>query len=170
MAHRSASLENLLCTNLPPSEREANVLDTRILDAYEALEGLNQEIGKVQATLSAMQNEKKAIFKLITEYKLLLSLVQCLAPEILIEIFRWSIKSLPEGNFNVTDPRSGPWVLTHVSSLWHSVTLGCLELWSSFTICFSVLTSGSREHMNYAYIMTTCMVTLTKKGTPSSML
>lgn len=60
-----------------------------------------------------------------------------------MEIFRWTIKSLPERGFSVTDLGSGPWVLSHVSGLWRAVTLRYSELWSSFTICFSTSTPRS---------------------------
>ncbi len=44
----SASLGNLLHTNLPPSEQEANLQKTELSDACDALEELDQKIEQAQ--------------------------------------------------------------------------------------------------------------------------
>ncbi|KAK0458652.1 uncharacterized protein EV420DRAFT_1642997 [Desarmillaria tabescens] len=60
LARWSVSLSNLLRTNLPPSEYEANLRETELSDAYDALEELDQEIEHVQTTLSSLKSERKA--------------------------------------------------------------------------------------------------------------
>ncbi|PBK67907.1 hypothetical protein ARMSODRAFT_1004989 [Armillaria solidipes] len=120
-ARRSASLGNLLRTNLPPSEQEANLRKTELSDVCDALEELDQKIEQAQTGASLL-------------LKTVLSPVRRLAPEILMEIFRWATKGFPEGAFDITDLTCGPWVISHVSSLWREVVLSCSELWSCFYI------------------------------------
>ncbi len=55
LALRSASLGDLLHTNSPPSEREANLRETELWDAYNVLEKLDQEIEQAQIALSSLK-------------------------------------------------------------------------------------------------------------------
>lgn len=54
LALRAASLGDLLRTNSPPSEREANLRETELRDAHDVLEKLDQEIEQAQIALSSL--------------------------------------------------------------------------------------------------------------------
>ncbi|KAK0502027.1 hypothetical protein EDD18DRAFT_1138898 [Armillaria luteobubalina] len=165
LAHRSASLGDLLRTNSPPSEREAGLRETELMEAYGVREKLDQEIEEVEIALSLLKSKKKDIRTIIRKYRRVLSPVRRLAPEILMEIFRWTIPN--EQGFSITDTKSGPWALSHVSSLWRAVTLGCPELWSCFYVqivaqkdCFwsrrqiilnTVLSRSGTRGLNFSY-------------------
>ncbi|KAK0214450.1 cytochrome P450 [Armillaria fumosa] len=73
LTHRSASLGDLLRTNLPPSEGEANLRETELSDTYKVLEKLDQEIEQVEIALSLLKSKKKDIWAIIRKYKRVLS-------------------------------------------------------------------------------------------------
>ncbi|PBK98038.1 hypothetical protein ARMGADRAFT_1161608 [Armillaria gallica] len=106
LALRAASLGDLLHTNSPPSEREANLRETELRDAHDVLEKLDQEIEQAQIALSSLMRNRKVIKEIIHKYKTVLSPARRLAPEILTEIFRWTITDKP--GFSVTDTKRGP--------------------------------------------------------------
>ncbi|PBK63030.1 hypothetical protein ARMSODRAFT_963566 [Armillaria solidipes] len=149
LTRRSASLGDLLLSNLPPSELEANLRETELSDAYDALEELDQEIEQAQLALSSLKRKKTDIKAIIRKYKRVLSPVRRFAPEILMEIFRWTITN--EQGFSVTDTKSGPWALSHVSSLWRAVALGCSELWSCFYVQVDVLSRSGTRGLNFSF-------------------
>lgn len=55
LTRRSASLGDLLRTNLPPSEQETNLRETELSDAYDALEILDQEIEQGQLIVLSLK-------------------------------------------------------------------------------------------------------------------
>ncbi|KAK0474633.1 hypothetical protein IW261DRAFT_1422920 [Armillaria novae-zelandiae] len=58
VTHHSTSLEDLLHTNSPPSEREASRRETKLLDAYDALKKLDQEIEQIEIALSVLKRRR----------------------------------------------------------------------------------------------------------------
>ncbi|KAJ7453205.1 hypothetical protein FB451DRAFT_1145052, partial [Mycena latifolia] len=120
------SLANLVASNAAP-----NSMQSRLTHAYiDELEGQLTLIDDAMKILSRRHAEIKNTLK---AYKPIVSPIRRLPPEILGEIFSYSVsRAYYFGDISeVSGPMShlAPWVFTHVCRYWAAVALATPTLW-----------------------------------------
>lgn len=115
------TLEHLFKTNIPPSNFE--MVRLRNL--------LQEEQKSIDAPIVAYSLEGKQVQARIDAYRLALSPARRVAPELVTDIFLYSISLPSELPLRVMDRRL---VITQICSGWRKVALGIPSLWSDVII------------------------------------
>ncbi|KAJ7441874.1 hypothetical protein FB451DRAFT_985550, partial [Mycena latifolia] len=88
------------------------------------------EISQFQDRLQRLKEERASLSTYRTQNHVILSPLRRMPPEVLGEIFSWTVPSvwdaLTRVKFRVTD---SPWVLAQISGRWRAVTLSIASLW-----------------------------------------
>ncbi|KAJ7191953.1 hypothetical protein GGX14DRAFT_506606, partial [Mycena pura] len=123
----------LLVSNEPPDESELDPIASVISDTGRHLESLRDEISRLRQSLQERETQHVALANVHAQQKAILSPLRRMPPEVLGEIFAWT---LPPGRqrWKVT---SSPWVLTHVCHSWRAVSATTSSLWSLIHINFN---------------------------------
>ncbi|KAF8211009.1 hypothetical protein K438DRAFT_1710460, partial [Mycena galopus ATCC 62051] len=122
----------LLTTNEPPEGSELPVvfIHSAISKTDGRLARLNQEIPKLQERLRRLEDERASLTSYRARNKAVLSPLRRIPPELLGEIFSWTLpfigNALSVDTFNIL---RSPWVLTHISRRWRAVCLSIPSLW-----------------------------------------
>ncbi|KAJ7608712.1 hypothetical protein FB45DRAFT_845849 [Roridomyces roridus] len=130
-----AGLSRLKGTNDRPSElevlqvREIQTEAQKKLDIIEAR--LDEEL-EGHSTLEILERNGAALRKTIELCQSILSATRQLPPEILTQIFLFSLPSMEEARRMEWDQslQKSPWVLCHVCSRWRAVALASPALWT----------------------------------------
>ncbi|KAJ7059693.1 hypothetical protein C8F01DRAFT_1145351, partial [Mycena amicta] len=122
-------------TNSPPNDSDIPLIEQRIQDETSELETLDSEIAALQAKLEDLIRQRHALHKRRFKYKVILSAVRRLPPELLGGIFYL----VATANWDDTDPESGlrrkpPWTLGLVCRPWRAAALGYTALWDTIRI------------------------------------
>ncbi|KAJ7137954.1 hypothetical protein C8R44DRAFT_607011, partial [Mycena epipterygia] len=121
---------SLLNSNEAPLDSDSVIVKSVISKAREHLALVEREISRLRERVKYLEGERVSLSDHIAENNDILSPLRRMPPEVLGEIFSWtlpSINALRFGGFGVTD---SPWVLTHISSRWRAVSLSTPSLWS----------------------------------------
>ncbi|KAJ6457435.1 hypothetical protein C8R47DRAFT_1164359 [Mycena vitilis] len=130
----AARLHTLLNGNEPPEESELPLVQSLVSqnDARSAI--LDEEITKLRETLRQLEQDRASLLS----YRVILSPLRRMPPEVLSQIFLWTLPSLSEEwRRNRLDAPDSPWNLTRVSGLWRAVSLSTPSLWSGFAIHYA---------------------------------
>ncbi|KAF8154386.1 hypothetical protein K438DRAFT_1778016 [Mycena galopus ATCC 62051] len=144
----------LLETNIPPLEAELPVFCSMISAAAAHMAGWHKEgdhrINLTNAGFEAFNRamtallpswnpvfRKADILSLFHAHCSVVSTIRRIPPEILIEIFCWSLPTLTDRLVNLSIEDS-PWILTHVSHQWREIAIGTSALWSFIAIDYDV--------------------------------
>ncbi|KAF7345567.1 F-box domain-containing protein [Mycena venus] len=124
-------------SNEAPLDSEAAAVQLEISKTDTRLEYLATEITRLRARLKQLEEEHVSSSRYHSQNKAILSPLRRLPPEILGEIFSWTIPSLAEcwdrERIRITD---SPWSLTHVSRRWRAVAISNPSLWSLVAISY----------------------------------
>jgi hypothetical protein len=128
----------LLNRNEPPDDSEYPFIHSLILDADAQLARIDQRISKAQKKLERLEEERAPVLGIRARSKAIVSPLRRMPPEVLGEIFSWTLPSIREemdrGRF---DMAASPWVLTRISSHWRAVSLSTPSLWSRVVVDYS---------------------------------
>ncbi|KAJ7155822.1 hypothetical protein C8R46DRAFT_1005050 [Mycena filopes] len=99
-------------------------LDARIL-------ALDEEIASLYRRLQQLTDERQSLVHLRSQNSAIISPLRRIAPEILAEIFTWTLPAV----WMVPEPfgsslNDSPWFLTHVSRNWRAIAISTSSLWS----------------------------------------
>ncbi|KAJ7138073.1 hypothetical protein C8R44DRAFT_661191, partial [Mycena epipterygia] len=84
--------------------------------------------------MKCLEEERDSLLNHLVDNAAVISPLRRMPPELLGEIFSWTLPSIDEGEtMNLTD---SPWVLTHISSRWRAVAHSTPSLWSLILVCF----------------------------------
>ncbi|KAJ7467774.1 hypothetical protein B0H11DRAFT_47263 [Mycena galericulata] len=121
----------LLHSNMPPELSEVPFIQSTIANTDAYLTRLR--LG--DAGIQQLEEEHASLSTYLAQNKAILSPLRRMPPEILAEIFVWTLPSFADASlrdvFNIND---SPWVLTHISSHWRAVSISTPALWSLITI------------------------------------
>ncbi|KAJ6539896.1 hypothetical protein DFH09DRAFT_1397099, partial [Mycena vulgaris] len=121
------SLANLVASNDLPGPTESS-----LASAY--IDELETHIALIDKATLALSRRRTDLLEALDAHKSISSSIRRLPPEILGEIFSWSVNAAY--HFGDISEVSGvlvhnaPWVLTRVCRRWSAVALGNLALWS----------------------------------------
>ncbi|KAF7353573.1 F-box domain-containing protein [Mycena sanguinolenta] len=129
-----ARIADLSSTNEPPLVAELSAIHSILEQTSAGLANLDAEISRLKDHLRDLEEKRTALSRFHSQNTQILSPLRRMPPEILGEIFSWTVPAI-RGVFNTEDC---PWVLTHVCSTWRAVALYQPSLWSLIVIDFSI--------------------------------
>ncbi|KAJ7609140.1 hypothetical protein FB45DRAFT_1010718, partial [Roridomyces roridus] len=123
--------QKLAETNEPPEDAELAGLRARASTTSTFLSALEEGIAELEDRLKQLHSERAALKALQEEYSTILSPIRRVPPEILAEIFSWTLPRPDEG-FALAGKktRHSPWILGHICSRWRAIALSIHSLWS----------------------------------------
>ncbi|KAJ7138180.1 hypothetical protein C8R44DRAFT_661234, partial [Mycena epipterygia] len=127
---------SLLNSNEAPLDSDSTIVKAVISKDRARLAWVDQEISRLYDRMRHLEEERASLSSHLAENTPILSPLRRMPPEVLSEIFSWtlpSVSDLRQTNFSIAD---SPWVLTHVSSNWRAVSLSIPSLWSLFFVEF----------------------------------
>ncbi|KAF7371143.1 hypothetical protein MSAN_00749700 [Mycena sanguinolenta] len=142
----------LLNSNEPPVESDAVVVRSTILQAEEHLAWLRHKIARLLSQvkdskeLEQLEEERVLISSYLAENRGIFSPLRRLPPELLCEIFGWTVASAKKAQLKRHlgfCEKDSPWVLTHVSHTWRAISVSTPSLWSTVTINYGTLVESS---------------------------
>ncbi|KAJ7124362.1 hypothetical protein C8R44DRAFT_852255 [Mycena epipterygia] len=122
----------LLTSNEAPLDSDSTIVQSVISKARERLAMVEHELSRLRERMRALEEERASL----SGHFAILSPLRRMPPEVLGEIFLWTLPSVGDlrlGAFSVAD---SPWVLTHVSSRWRAVALSTSSLWALLVVDF----------------------------------
>ncbi|KAF7367200.1 F-box domain-containing protein [Mycena sanguinolenta] len=121
-------------TNEPPGEAQSSLMGPFIDETSSRLAILDAEILRLQGRLRQLQEERTVLLTYHAQALCILCPLRRIPPEILSEIFAWTLPFRRE----VLSTENCPWVLTHVCRGWRAVAITTSSLWSRIYIDFSI--------------------------------
>ncbi|KAJ7663990.1 hypothetical protein DFH06DRAFT_337725 [Mycena polygramma] len=129
----------LLTSNQAPEESHLPFIRSAISKSDAPLARLDDEISKLRDTLKGLEEARTSLSSHRTQNKAILSAMRRMPPEMLGEIFLWTLPSSPDASALLgSNMGASPWVLTMVSSSWRAVALADPSLWSRISIDYSI--------------------------------
>ncbi|KAJ6568418.1 hypothetical protein DFH09DRAFT_1363119 [Mycena vulgaris] len=126
----------LLTTNEAPEGAELSFIRSIVSNADTRLVHLDNEISQLQDRLRQLEEERATLTNYRAENNAVLSPLRRMPPEVLCEIFSWTLPLLRAAMAagHRGDVGKSPWVLTHISSRWRAVAVSTPSLWSLVAI------------------------------------
>ncbi|KAF7345515.1 F-box domain-containing protein [Mycena venus] len=122
----------LLTTNVGS---ELTLIHTDILDVDAHLACVENKISKLQERVNQLEEERVSLSSFRTRNIAILSPLRRVPPEVLGEIFWWTLPSITnELDWGKFDISQCPWVLTQISSRWRTISISTPSLWSRLVI------------------------------------
>ncbi|KAJ7138249.1 hypothetical protein C8R44DRAFT_661285, partial [Mycena epipterygia] len=120
----------LLNSNEVPMESDSILVQSVILKAGGRLADLDDAISELRDRMKRLEEERASVSIHLAKNAAIISPLRRMPPEVLGEIFSWTLPSvgvLHQRHFGVA---ISPWVLTHISSRWRAVSISTPSLWS----------------------------------------
>ncbi|KAJ7483485.1 hypothetical protein FB451DRAFT_107141 [Mycena latifolia] len=125
--------QELMSTNTISEVPELTFIRTVVSTSDAQLAHLEKEISRLQDRLQQLRNEQGLLSRYRAQNTAILSPLRRMPPEVLAEIFSWTLPSIEDASRKFHESHS-PWVLTHVSSRWRAIALSTPSLWSRICI------------------------------------
>ncbi|KAF7345578.1 ABC protein [Mycena venus] len=131
--------DRLLNSNDTPDEdRDLKLVDSVVSQTEACLGRLDDHITRLRTRLKQLEDQQRLLSNYLARNKSILSPLRRMPPEILLEVFSWTLSPILAvrrgGSFNVNEP---PWILGHVSSRWRAVALAAPSLWSMVALNYT---------------------------------
>ncbi|KAJ7210216.1 hypothetical protein B0H12DRAFT_958752, partial [Mycena haematopus] len=111
-----------LNSNEVPLDSEIPTIRSGISKIDASLACIHDEIVQLQSRLKQLEAERERLASYRAQSCAILSPLRRMPPEILGEIFLWTIPALP-------DQRYSPWFLTHICCRWREIAVSSPLLW-----------------------------------------
>ncbi|KAJ7609149.1 hypothetical protein FB45DRAFT_1067153, partial [Roridomyces roridus] len=121
----------LTTTNEIPEEAELDSIRSFASTTRARLAVLEQGIVELEDRLKELQSERLALRKLHEEDSAILSPLRRVPPEILAEVFSWTLPG-PDDAFALAGKKAkhSPWILGYICRRWRDIALSIPSLWS----------------------------------------
>ncbi|KAJ7691964.1 hypothetical protein B0H17DRAFT_1010809, partial [Mycena rosella] len=124
----------LLTSNEVPLEPDLLAVNSVISKTDARLAWLDTEILRLQDRLKELEEERTALSSFRAQNNAILSPLRRMPPEVLGEIFAWTLPSVKDALERGFSVGRSPWVLGQINSPWRSVALSTPSLWSLVAI------------------------------------
>ncbi|KAJ6471075.1 hypothetical protein C8R47DRAFT_1023260 [Mycena vitilis] len=125
----------LLNSNEPPLEVERPFFASVVSHLRSRLSHHDAKLARLRAQYIQLQEERATLSADLRKNTAVLSSLRRMPPEILSEIFVWTLPSeLMVTNRAAVDLQDSPWMLTHICGHWRRVAIGSPSLWSFLVI------------------------------------
>ncbi|KAJ7623625.1 hypothetical protein FB45DRAFT_111411 [Roridomyces roridus] len=118
-------------TNEPPNAAELDFMRPLLSKIAARLTRLDSEMTQLKDQLQRLEAERRKLAEYHAQHAPVASPLRRVPPEILSEIFSWSLPAIDEVKWDASALKQSPWVLTRVSSLWRRTAISIPSLWSS---------------------------------------
>ncbi|KAJ6550857.1 hypothetical protein DFH09DRAFT_1319721 [Mycena vulgaris] len=116
--------QELLTTNAPPEGPEIIFIRLFVANADARLVNIENEMSPLRDRLRELEEERVSLSRYRAQNNAVLSPLRRMPPEVLSEIFSWTLPSVVErlgrSKFDLSD---SPWLLTQISGRWRAVAL-----------------------------------------------
>ncbi|KAJ7609147.1 hypothetical protein FB45DRAFT_1039296 [Roridomyces roridus] len=119
--------QHLVNSNEPPNAAEEGFSRDTVVETEARLAQLDEQIRALQAQRAQLQDQQR-------QNHSVLSSLRRLPPELLAEIFSWTLPDELQGD--VSDMNNSPWVLTQVSSRWRDISVATSSLWCNISAVY----------------------------------
>ncbi|KAJ7467779.1 hypothetical protein B0H11DRAFT_1664285, partial [Mycena galericulata] len=122
-----------LNSNEPPEVSFVPFIHSVVSRTGARLASLDDEISSLRAQLELLEKERASLFSYHMQNKGIVSPLRRMPPEVLGEIFSWTLPS-PVETWSCSRFDESPWVLTHICSRWRAISIALPSLWSQVII------------------------------------
>ncbi|KAJ7648392.1 hypothetical protein DFH06DRAFT_1476392 [Mycena polygramma] len=136
----------LLNSNVAPSDSDIPLVASSIGKADARLACLDAGIARLHEQLHQLEEEHVALSIYRSKSNAILSPLRRMPPEMLSEIFCWTLPSLRNGTRRGIKMTDTPWVLTHVCSRWRAIAIATPSLWSLVFIVYTRYTNPASSY------------------------
>ncbi|KAJ7613628.1 hypothetical protein DFH06DRAFT_144340 [Mycena polygramma] len=141
----------LLNSNEPPLEVEHPFFASLVSNLRSRLSHHDDKLARLRTQYMQLQQERVSLSADLRKNKAVLSSLRRMPPEILSEIFVWTLPSeLMVTNRAAVDLQDSPWMLTHICGHWRRVAIASPSLWS-FLVINGVTGDSSETALPGAY-------------------
>ncbi|KAJ7124356.1 hypothetical protein C8R44DRAFT_619933 [Mycena epipterygia] len=119
---------SFLHSNEAPGDSDSTIVRSMLSKARKRLAVVERELTRRRERMQALKEERASLSGYLTENNAILSPLRRILPEVLGEIFSWTLPSIHELRQEDSGVRDSPWVLTHISSRWRTVALSTPSL------------------------------------------
>ncbi|KAJ6592507.1 hypothetical protein B0H19DRAFT_6990 [Mycena capillaripes] len=123
------NLNHLLTSNEAPTEAEISPMRLTISEMQDQVDALDAEIYHLRTTLGILFVRRQEAVDLVCQHSAILSPVRRVPPELICEIFAWTLDRDDEGAAS-----RPPWHLGHICHSWRNAALAYPHLWRSISI------------------------------------
>ncbi|KAF7340696.1 ABC protein [Mycena sanguinolenta] len=127
----------LLNTNEPPEDSELTFIHSVVSETTTRLTHLDDEISTLRERLKQLRDERTALSSYHTRNKAILSPLRRMPPEVLAEIFSWTLPAVQNARRSSFNMLQSPWLLTRISSRWRAVSVSTPILWSRLVMDYT---------------------------------
>ncbi|KAJ7663944.1 hypothetical protein DFH06DRAFT_1128304 [Mycena polygramma] len=126
----------LLNSNEPPDDSESSFIRSVISRTDARVAHLDEKIAKLWAQLEHLEKDRASLSSYRARNSAILSPLRRMPPEILSEIFLWTLPSINDvlGKLGTA---ASPWMLPQISSRWRAIALTTAPLWSLIAVDYS---------------------------------
>ncbi|KAJ7607857.1 hypothetical protein FB45DRAFT_763676, partial [Roridomyces roridus] len=143
-------LYTLLNSNNPPQASELPLVQSATAEPSGWLVSVNEEISQLQERLVQLRKDRIALARRQRRHEAILSSIRRVPPEILGEIFSWTLpctlREALEPEDCDFDPTRSPWVLTHICSRWRAVAISIPSLWPFILLRYDRISGDHYPH------------------------
>ncbi|KAJ6580254.1 hypothetical protein B0H10DRAFT_1689811, partial [Mycena sp. CBHHK59/15] len=125
-----------LVSNVPPLDSQVSSIREVVRDGRAQVNILNNQISDLQAVVARLVDRRNRMEEHIRQHASILSPVRRLSPEILCEIFAFTLPYTAHVGGHGKDVEKSPWYLGHVSRDWRTIAIAYGSLWSSVEVHF----------------------------------
>ncbi|KAJ7623558.1 hypothetical protein FB45DRAFT_704235, partial [Roridomyces roridus] len=116
-------------TNEPPNTTELDFMRPFLSKIAARLTRFDSEITQLKDQLQRLEAERAKLAEYRIQNSGIVSLLRRVPPEVLAEIFSWTLPTIDEVEGDISDLKQSPWVLTQVSSFWRRTAIANPSLW-----------------------------------------
>ncbi|KAJ7735007.1 hypothetical protein B0H16DRAFT_135196 [Mycena metata] len=124
----------LLNSNEVPLDSEISTVKSTGSRLNAQLVDIGEEIARLDRRLEELKDEHQSLIRLRAQNVAILSPLRRIPPEVLVEIFMWTLPPLRGLPTRIC--KKSPWLLTHISRHWRAVATSTPSLWSTVAISY----------------------------------
>ncbi|KAJ7457215.1 hypothetical protein B0H11DRAFT_1925153 [Mycena galericulata] len=127
----------LLNSNETPLESDLDSINVRLSKTDAHLAYLDAEISRLWARVARLERERALLSEHRAQNKGIISPLRRMPPEVLCEIFAWTLPHPQTAARRGPTVYDSPWMLTQICSRWRAIAVATPSLWSLVAISYS---------------------------------